>query len=36
MEEIAKKVQERRLIWYGHVISREEHYVGRRAVEMNV
>ena len=29
--EIAKKVQERRLRWYGHVMRREEHYVGRTA-----
>ena len=39
MGEIAKKVQERRLKWYGHVIRREEHYVGttlRRAMEMKV
>ena len=28
--EITKKVQERRLKWYGHVMRREEHYVGRR------
>ena len=34
--EIAKKVQERRLKWYGHVMRRNEHYVGRRAVEMKV
>ena len=34
--EIAKKVQERRLKWYGHVMRREEHYVGRRAMEMKV
>ena len=34
--EIAKKVQERRLKWYGHVMRREEHYVGRRAIEMKV
>ena len=27
-----KKVQERRLKWYGHVMRREEHYVGRRAM----
>ena len=26
--EITKKVQERRLKWYGHVMRREEHYVG--------
>ena len=32
--EITKKVQERRLKWYGHVMRREEHYVGRRAMEM--
>ena len=25
---ITKKVQERRLKWYGHVMRREEHYVG--------
>ena len=30
--EITKKVQERRLKWYGHVMRREEHYVGRRAM----
>ena len=36
MREIAKKVQERRLKWYGHVMRREEHYVGRRAMEMKV
>ena len=29
MGEITKKVQERRLKWYGHVMRREEHYVGR-------
>ena len=34
--EIAKKVQERRLKWHGHVMRREEHYVGRRAMEMKV
>ena len=34
--EIAKKVQERRLKWYEHVMRREEHYVGRRAMEMKV
>ena len=30
--EITKKVEERRLKWYGHVMRREEHYVGRRAM----
>ena len=34
--EITKKVQEMRLKWYGHVMRREEHYVGSRAMEMNV
>ena len=29
--EITKKVQERRLKWYGHVMRKEEHHVGRRA-----
>ena len=28
--EITKKVQEIRLKWYGHVMRREEHYVGRK------
>ena len=31
-----KKVQERRLKWYGHVMRREEHYIGRRALVMKV
>ena len=34
--EITKKVQERRLKWYGHVMRREEHYVGGRAMVMKV
>ena len=38
--EIATKVQDTRLKWFGHVIRREdhyvEHYVGRRAMEMKV
>ena len=34
--QITKKVQERRLKWYGHVIRRKEHYLGRRAMEMKV
>ncbi len=36
VEEITKKVQERRLKWYGHVTRREEHYVGRKVMEMKV
>ena len=34
VEEITKKAQEMRLKWYGHVVRREEHYVGRRAMVM--
>ena len=34
--EITKKVQERRMKLYGHVMRREEHYVGRRAMVMKV
>ena len=34
--EITKKVQERKFKWYGHVMRREEHYVGRRAMVMKV
>ena len=34
--EITNKVQERRLKWYGHVMRREEHYVGRRAMVMKL
>ena len=33
-EGIGKKVQERRMKWYGHVMRREKHYVERRAMEM--
>ena len=36
MGEITMKVQERRLKWYGHVMRREEHYVGRMAMVMQV
>ena len=31
-----KKLKNKRLTWYGHVMTREEHYVGRRAMEMKV
>jgi len=33
---IARKVQEKRLTWYGHVLRREEDYVGRRMMELQV
>ena len=36
MEEITKKMQEIRLKWYEHVMRRDEHYVGRRAMVMKV
>ena len=36
MGEIAKKVQERRFKWYRHVMRREEHDVGRRAMKIKV
>ena len=34
--EISKKIQERRLVWYGHVMRREEQYIGKRVMSMNV
>ena len=34
--EISKKVQESRLKWYGHVLGREDEYVGKRMVVMEV
>ena len=34
--EIYKKVQESRLKWYGHVLRREEEYVGKRVMGMEV
>ncbi|KAI5728881.1 hypothetical protein M8J77_001642 [Diaphorina citri] len=34
--EISKKVQERRLQWFGHVERREEAYVGKRVRRMEV
>ena len=36
MGEKAKKVREIRLKWYGHVMRREEHCVGRVPMEMKV
>ena len=32
MGEISKKVQESRLKWYGHVLRREDEYVGKKRV----
>ena len=34
--EISKKVQEKRLQWYGHVMRREDNYVGKRVIDMEV
>ena len=36
MEEIFKKVQESRLKWCGHALRREEEYVGKRVMAMEV
>ena len=32
--EISKKVQESRMTWYGHVLRREDVYVGKRVMGM--
>ena len=34
--EISKRVQESRLKWYVHVLKREDEYVGKRAMGMEV
>ena len=34
--EISKKVQERRMRWYGHVMRRDEEYVGKRVMGIEV
>ena len=34
--EISKRVQESRLKWYGHVLRREEEYIGKRVMVMEV
>ena len=36
MGEISKKVQESRLKWYGHGLRREDEYVGKRVMAMEV
>ena len=36
MGEIAKQVKEKRLKWYGHLMTRDVHYVGRRVMGMKV
>ena len=34
--EVTKKVQERRMHWFGHIKRREEEYLGRRILDMEV
>uniref|UniRef100_A0A8D9EQC2 Endonuclease-reverse transcriptase n=1 Tax=Cacopsylla melanoneura TaxID=428564 RepID=A0A8D9EQC2_9HEMI len=34
--EVTKKIQERRMQWYGHVMRRDEDYVGKRVRKMEV
>ena len=34
--EVTKKVQERRMQWFGNIKRREEEYVGRRILDMEV
>lgn len=34
--EVSKKIQESRLRWFGHVMRREEEYVGKRMLNLNV
>ena len=34
--EISKKVQERRLMWYGHVMRRYQEHVGKRVMRIDV
>ena len=36
MRDISDKVQEGRLRWYGHVMRRDEEYVGIRVMELDV
>ena len=36
MGEISSMMQERRLNWYGHVTRREDNYVGKRVLEIEV
>ena len=36
ISEISDKIQESRLRWYGHVMRRDEQYIGRRVMEMDI
>ncbi|XP_068227756.1 uncharacterized protein [Palaemon carinicauda] len=34
--EMSKKIREKRLYWFGHIMRRNQKYVGRRLLEMDV
>ena len=34
--ELSKKMQERRLNWHGHVLRRDDYYIGRRVMTIEV
>ena len=36
VEQLGMKMREGRLRWYGHVMSRDREYVGRRVMEMEL
>ncbi|XP_068209245.1 uncharacterized protein [Palaemon carinicauda] len=36
VRELSDKIQESRLSWYGHVMRRDEHYIRRRLMKMEV
>ncbi|XP_068219278.1 uncharacterized protein [Palaemon carinicauda] len=36
VRELSDKIKESRLRWYGHVMRRDEQYIGRRVMEMEV
>ena len=36
VEQLGMKVREGRLMWYGHVMRRDQEYVGRRVKEMEL
>ena len=36
IREISKEVQESRMKWYGHVLRREEEYIGKRVMVMEM
>ncbi|XP_068221421.1 uncharacterized protein [Palaemon carinicauda] len=36
VRKLSDKIQESRLRWYGHVMKRDEQYIGRRVMKMEV